>query len=166
MRALFWFTIQSSRKRVYITNPYFVPDDILCAVLKERARAGVDIRILVPNEHIDLPPIRYASQSYFDGLLEAGVRIFEYQPTMIHQKLLVADGVWSIVGSVNMDVRSKDLNQENALGMLDEGFAAEMEETFHRDVDQAREVHLDEWRSRPFYHRIRERFCRLFEEQL
>jgi cardiolipin synthase len=166
MRHLFWFSIRSAHRYVFITNPYFVPDSILKRVLMERAKAGVDVRILLPNQHIDLQPIRYASQSHFEDLLSAGVRIYEYQPTMIHQKLLVADGIWSLVGSVNMDVRSKELNQENTLGLVDESFAAQMERTFFDDIARAREVNLSEWRSRPFYRRIPERFFRLFEEQL
>lgn len=165
MRPLFGFSILSAQKRVYITNPYFVPDKILCSTLLDRAAAGVDVRILVPNEHIDLKPIRYASQSYYDVLLAGGVRIFEFQPTMIHQKMLVADGVWSLVGSVNMDVRSKELNQENALCILDDGFADEMERTFCDDLTRAREISLAEWRSRPWLRRVPERFFRLFEEQ-
>jgi cardiolipin synthase len=166
MRHVFWYSIRAANRYVYITNPYFVPDNILKRVLMNRARAGVDVRVLVPNHHIDLKPIRFASQSHFDDLLAAGVRIYEYQPTMIHQKLLVADGVWSLVGSVNMDVRSKELNQENALGLVDEGFAAEMERTFFDDIARANEVQLSEWRRRPFHRRIPERFFRLFEEQL
>ena len=126
----------------------------------------MDIRLLLPSHHIDLKPIRSASHSYFEELLEAGVRIYEFQPTMIHQKLLVADGVWSLVGSVNMDVRSKELNQENALGIMDEDFAADVEKTFFHDLERASEIDLATWRRRPLYHRIPERFFRLFEEQL
>ncbi|MEX2584617.1 MAG: phospholipase D-like domain-containing protein [Gemmatimonadota bacterium] len=165
MRHVFWFSIRSARERVFITNPYFVPDDILAEVLRERAADGVDIRILLPGDEIDLPLIRWASQSYYDALLEAGVRIYEYQPTMIHQKLLVADGIWSLVGSVNMDVRSKELNQENALGLLDPGFAQQVEETFFADLENAVEIDLATWRRRPAYRRVVERFFRLFEEQ-
>src|SRR5690606_14957708 len=118
LRAVFWLSIHSAREKVYITNPYFVPDDTLCAVLRDRARAGVDVRVLVPNEKIDVAIIRWASHSYYETLLEAGIRIYEYQPSMIHQKHLVVDGWWSVVGSANMDVRSKELNQENVLGIL------------------------------------------------
>ncbi len=165
MRQVFWFSIQCARERVFITNPYFVPDDLLKDALKERASGGVDVRVLVPNRLNDLPIIRYASQSHYEDLLSAGVRIFEYQPTMIHQKLLVADDMWSLVGSVNMDVRSKELNQENALGMLDEGFATEMVETFFADLERAEEIDLDRWRRRPLRRKVVERFFRLFEEQ-
>jgi len=165
MRHVFWLTILSARERVYITNPYFVPDELLLEALKERAGAGVDVRVLVPNEHNDVFLVRWASHGYYETLLEAGVRIYEYQPTMIHQKLLVADGAWSIVGSVNMDVRSKQLNQENALGLADEELAAELERTFFHDLDSAVEIDLDRWRRRPLWRRGVERFFRIFEEQ-
>lgn len=165
LRPLFWISIQVARERVYITNPYFVPDDTLRHVLIDRARAGVDVRVLVPNEKIDIALIRWASHSYYETLLEAGVRIFEYQPTMIHQKHLVVDGKWSVVGSANMDVRSKELNQENVLAILDRGFATQVEQTFRADLEHAEEIHLEAWRHRPLWHRLPERFSRLFEEQ-
>jgi cardiolipin synthase A/B len=165
LRHVFWLSIQSARERVYITNPYFVPDDIMMVALEEQARAGVDVRVLLPNRYNDVFVIRWASHSYYERLLEAGIRIYEYQPTMIHQKLLVADGRWSLVGSVNMDVRSKELNQENCLGIFDEGFAAELERTFFTDLERAVEIDLERWRRRPLYRRVPERFFRLFEEQ-
>jgi cardiolipin synthase A/B len=165
MRVLFWISFRAARERIYVTNPYFVPDDIMSAVLQERARAGVDIRVLVPNEHNDVPIIRWASRSYYEELLEAGIRIYEYQPTMIHQKLVVVDGKWSVVGSVNMDVRSKELNQENAIGIHDIGFGQQLEETFFRDLERAEEITLPSFRRRPAWHRVPERVLALFEEQ-
>ncbi|HET7276433.1 MAG TPA: phospholipase D-like domain-containing protein [Longimicrobiaceae bacterium] len=166
LRRLFWLSFSAAREKIYITNPYFIPDDAARAILEERAREGVDVRVLVPNEHIDLPPLRWASHSYFGELLDAGVRIYEYQPTMIHQKMLVVDGKWSVVGSANMDVRSKELNQENVLGILDPAFAAEVENTFLRDLERAREIHRDEWHRRGAFARVREKLSLLFEEQI
>ena len=165
MRHVFWLSIRAARDHVYITNPYFVPDDILREAIKEKARNNVDVRILVPNRYNDIPIIRWASRSYYEELLEAGVRIFEYQPTMIHQKLLVVDGGWSLVGSVNMDVRSKELNQENTLGIFDVGFAADVERSFLDDLEHAVEIDLHSWRQRPFGVRMVDHFFRLFEEQ-
>jgi cardiolipin synthase len=165
MRGVFWLTIRCARERIWITSPYFVPDSLLVAALKERAENGVDVRVLVPNEHNDVSIIRWASRSYYDELLAAGVRIFEFQSTMIHQKLLVADGIWSLVGSANMDVRSKELNQENVLGLLDREFATQMEGTFLADLTRAREIQLDAWRRRPRVPRLAERFLRLFAKQ-
>ena len=93
------------------------------------------------------------------------MRIYEYQPAMIHQKSAVVDGLWSVVGSANMDVRSKELNQENALGILDTGFARRLTETFFADLAHAREIDLEEFRRRPFHERLRERGAAMFEEQ-
>lgn len=165
LRRVFWMSFRCAGRCIYITNPYFVPDDVSRAVLKERASAGVDVRVLVPNELIDVSVIRWASHSYYEELLSAGVRIYEYQPTMIHQKLLVVDDCWSVVGSANLDVRSKELNQENVLGILDHGFAAQIRDTFFRDLEHAREIDLERWRRRPRWRRVPERVSRLFEEQ-
>ena len=165
MRALFWLSFRAAREHIYITNPYFVPDDIMCALLIERARAGVDIRVLVPGEKIDIQLIRYASRSAYEAMLEAGMRIYEFQPAMIHQKTAVMDGKWSLVGSANLDVRSKELNQENALGILDSGFARQITDTFFADLAHAREIRLDEFRRRPLWQKALERGAALFEEQ-
>lgn len=165
LRQVFWLSVQAARERLYITNPYFAPDDVFHDALAERARAGVDVRLLLPNEHTDVPVVRWAAHAHYDSLLAAGVRIFEYQPTMIHSKLLVVDGRWSIVGSANLDVRSKELNQENVLGIRDAGLGRQVEEVFARDLEHADEILLDAWRARPLWRRIPERLSLLFEEQ-
>jgi cardiolipin synthase A/B len=165
MRFVHWLSCRCARERIYITNPYFVPDEMMRSILKERARSGVDVRVLVPSEHNDVRVIRWASHYYYEEFLQAGVRIYEYQPTMLHQKLIVVDGALSVVGSANLDVRSKQLNQENALVILDHGFAQQMEQTFFEDLSRSREMDLEEFRDRPFGHRIVERFASLFEEQ-
>lgn len=165
LRKLFWLTFASARERLYVTNPYFVPDHALLAVLAERARAGVDVRVLLPGSTIDAKPVRWASQAHYEELLEAGVRIYEYRPTMLHTKTMVVDGVWSVVGSSNLDIRSTELNQENVLGILDRGFGAELERTFLRDLERAEEVRLEEWRGRPWWKRVREKGAELFDEQ-
>jgi cardiolipin synthase len=165
LRKPFWLSFRCARERIWITTPYFVPDPAIREVLKERARAGVDVRALVPNEHIDLPVVRWAAQHYYQEMLEAGVRIWEYQPTMLHAKLLVVDGVWSIVGSANLDVRSGELNEEVIVGMLDSGFAADLESSFEHDLTRSREIRLEEWKQRSWFLRARCRACRVLEEQ-
>jgi cardiolipin synthase A/B len=155
----------SARKKLYITTPYFVPDRQTREVVAERARSGVDVRILLPNEHTDATLIRLTSHYYYEELLAAGVKIYEYQPTMMHTKAIVVDGKWSVVGSANMDVRSIELNLENVLGILDESFARTMEATFHEDLKRAREVRLDEWRRRGSWERLKERLASLLAEQ-
>ena len=165
LRKLYWLTFASAQRRLYVTNAYFVPDHGLLAALKERARAGVDVRVLVPGPITDAKPVRWASQAHYAEVLEAGVRIYEYQGTMLHTKSLVADGVWSVVGSSNLDIRSMELNQENVLGILDAGFGAQVERTFLADLRRAREVRPEEWRRRAWYKKLREEAAELFDEQ-
>jgi cardiolipin synthase A/B len=165
LRVFFFLTFLAARKRLWITTPYFVPDKHTRNVVKKRARAGVDVRILMPDEHTDAKPIRQAGHSYYQDLLDAGVRIYEYQTTMIHTKHALVDDKWSVVGSANMDIRSKELNEENVLGLLDEGFAREIEAAFLADLDKSKEITSAEWRKRSLQKRLLERFCALFAEQ-
>jgi cardiolipin synthase A/B len=165
LRLFFFLSFLAARERLWIASPYFVPDKHLREVLKRRARAGVDVRVLAPGEHTDAKPIWLASRSYYQELLDAGVRVFEYQPTFLHSKVVTIDGKWSIVGSANMDVRSKELNEENVLGVLEAEFAEELQDSFLRDLQQAREITGREWRRRGPGQRILERFFVLFAEQ-
>lgn len=165
LRLFFFLSFLSARERLWITTPYFVPDEHTRRVVKRRARAGVDVRILMPNHHTDARPIRQASHSYYGELLNAGVRIYEYQPTMMHTKGVVVDGVWSVVGSANMDIRSKELNEENVLGIRDAEFATQMEQTFLADLEKASEIDRVQWRRRGLGKRLIERICVLFAEQ-
>jgi cardiolipin synthase A/B len=165
LRLFFLQSFLASRRRLYITSPYFVPDSTVRAAVVARARAGVDVRVLLPNEHTDAAPIRRASHRYYEELLAGGVRLYEYQPTMMHAKGVVVDGQWSVVGTANMDIRSHELNAENVVGLLDRGFAAQMEAAFRRDLGRAREINLAEWKQRGQWARLLERTCALFAEQ-
>ncbi|HUG52667.1 MAG TPA: phospholipase D-like domain-containing protein [Vicinamibacteria bacterium] len=165
LRLFFIQSFASARRRLYMTTPYFVPDEATRETVAERARAGVDVRILLPDEHTDAAPIRLTSQSYYEPLLAAGVKVYEYQPTMMHAKGVVVDGVWSVVGSANMDLRSKELNSENVLGILDQGFGREMETSFLADLRHAREIRLEEWRRRGWWQKAKEKVAVLFAEQ-
>jgi len=165
LRLFFAQSFAAARRRLYITTPYFVPDGSTRRLVEDRARAGVDVRILLPDEHTDAKPIRLTSQRYYEEMLESGIRVYEYQATMMHTKHVVVDGQWSIVGSANMDIRSKELNMENVLGVLDARFASELEATFRKDLEKSREIKLEEWRHRSWWQRLLERVCALFEEQ-
>ena len=165
LRKVFWLSFMAARERLWITNAYFVPDELIRAALKNRARAGVDVRILLPNHHTDAAAVRYAGHFYFEELLEAGVKIYEYQRTMMHAKQFVVDGSWSVVGSANLDIRSKELNQENVLAIRDVGFAQDLERTFLEDLQHSREIKLDRWRRRGLWRQMREEFSVLFAEQ-
>jgi len=165
LRVFFWISFACARQSIYVTNAYFAPDRETRRVLCDRARAGVDVRLLLPNRLTDAKVVRLAGHSYYQELLEAGVRIYEYQTTMIHSKTLVVDRKWSIVGSANMDIRSKELNQESAIGILDAEFGQQIEATFLEDLEQSKEIVLEEWKRRGLLARLGERFFVLFAEQ-
>lgn len=166
LRVFFHITLACARESIHLTNAYFAPDGNTRRVLCERAREGVDVRLLLPNHHTDAKVVRWAGQHFYRELLEAGVRIYEYQPTMIHAKVLVVDGVWSVIGSANMDIRSKELNQEGVIGILDTEFGEQVQCTFREDLAEAREIRLEEWNRRGFLRKLNERFWVSFAEQL
>jgi cardiolipin synthase len=165
IRLLFWLSFSNARNRLWICNSYFIPDRRLRDAVVERARQGVDVRILVPGNHTDAVPVQRAGQSYYEELLQAGVRIFEFQPAMMHAKTVVIDGAWSIVGSANMDERSMELNEENVLGIADPGFAQSVEEGLLADYGRSREILLEQWRKRSIFRRAFERFAKALIEQ-
>jgi cardiolipin synthase len=165
LHLLFYKTFMAARERLWITTPYFVIAKTTRDVLAERARAGVDVRILLPGNHTDAKPIRWAGHNAYQSLLDAGVRIYEYQPTMIHTKALVVDGKFSIVGSANMDIRSAELNEEAVLGILDREFAQKLEAAFERDLEHALELDPERWRHRSIAAKALERVSGLFGEQ-
>jgi cardiolipin synthase len=148
MAQFFVFSMMAARERIYVRTPYFIPDDSLEQVLAAKARAGVDVRLLLPGPEIDNQIGRFSSQSHYEKLLAAGVRIFEYQPTFSHAKTTVVDGRWSIVGSPNLNTRSRQLDEENVFGVLDRPLAAKLDELFLADEQRSREVDYDAWRRR------------------
>jgi cardiolipin synthase len=140
--ALVYFaSITSARHRCYLTSPYFVPDETLLRALVTAAMRGVDVRILVP-QRCDVPLVRTATRSYYAPLVRRGVRIYEYQPSMLHAKTMVVDGQWSIVGSANADMRSFRLNFELGVLAVDEDFARLMEQRFEADMTESVEITL------------------------
>jgi cardiolipin synthase len=165
LRVFYWTTLACARESIYLTSAYFVPDRDMRRALVQRARDGVDVRLLLPNRLTDVKIVRLAGHFYFTRLLEAGVRIYEYQTTMMHTKALVVDGKWSIVGSANMDIRSKELNQEAVIGVADGGFGQQLTDTFFRDLEQSEEILLETWKKRPIVARALEWILVLFEEQ-
>lgn len=165
LRLFFALSFQGAQQRLYIASSYFVPDEHTRRFVADRARKSVDVRLLVPSDKTDAGPIRQATHYYLDGLLVAGVRVYEFQPAMMHSKYVVADGKWSVIGSANMDVRSKELNNENVLGILDVDLARELEAAFMADVARSKEITLAEWRKRGGWKRMKERCSALFVEQ-
>lgn len=159
-------SIAAARRRLWITNSYFVPDDHFCGMLAEAARRGVDLRVLTPDRHSDVPLTYWAGRAHYEALLCAGVRLYEYTASMMHAKTLVADGRWASVGTNNFDNRSMAFNDESLLMMYDEDAARRLEELFAADLHYAREVRLEDFRRRPPVDRVRERGASLVSRTL
>jgi cardiolipin synthase len=165
-RVLFQTLIASAEKTIYITTPYFLPDNSARAELVRAIRErGVDVRIVVPGKHNDHLLTRRSSRRLYGELLQAGARIFEYAPSMIHTKSLVIDGLWGVVGSTNLDSRSFVLNDEVNMAVLDRVFAGRLQEDFLTDMSRSREISYEEWKNRPFSERAHEGLGWLFERQ-
>lgn len=141
--------IASARKEVIIQNPYFAPDDGVCELLGMMVKRGVAVHLMVPGKETDSPFVRDAGCHLYDSLLESGVRVYEFEPTLLHQKIVIVDGVWSHVGSTNFDSRSLALNEEAGIGLLDEAVAAELRSAFENDLRRSTELNLQTWRKRP-----------------
>ena len=132
----------AANKRIWITNAYCTPTSDQVELLTKAARRGVDVRILVPGQNNDQPLTKSAGRGAYGKLLEGGVKIFEYEPTMIHIKSIVADTQFSMIGSSNLDARSAEINEELDVVVIDRDFGRRMEETFTRDLSQSREYTL------------------------
>jgi cardiolipin synthase len=152
-------TIAGTRERLYITNSYFVPDRDLVELLVRAARRGVDVRVLTAGPTTDVKITRWAGRGRYKELLEGGVRIYEYQPTMMHAKTLVADGLWTSVGTMNFDNRSMVFNDESNLLVLDRTVGARMTSLFHADLQSSKEVVLDEFDERGLFAKGAERMA-------
>ena len=153
-------SIAGARKTLYITAAYFVPDDDFRRMLRAAVKRGVDVRILAASEHSDVPVTRYAGRSNFENLLEGGVRIYEYSPTMVHAKTFVIDGIFSTVGTMNFDNRSMAFNDESNLIAMDRQLGERLTEVFFDDLSRSREITLEEFRRRPFSEKLKERVSR------
>lgn len=156
----------AAEKRIWLTNPYCTPTDDQVSLLTDAVRRGVDVRLLLPGPHNDQPLTQSAGRTAYGRMLEGGVKIFEYQPTMIHAKTMVIDGLFSMFGSSNLDPRSSEINEELDVVVYDAGFARAMEESFEKDQAQSREYTLDEFKQRSLWERITEWLAIPFRSQL
>ncbi|HWZ49492.1 MAG TPA: cardiolipin synthase [Herbaspirillum sp.] len=157
--------INSAQNQVYLTNAYFVPDPQLLASLKDAVARGVDVRLLLPSKS-DSSLVRYASHSFYDELLRAGVKIYERQDALLHAKTAVIDGVWSTIGSTNLDWRSFATNQEINAVVLSPGFGVQMQKMFNDDLQASTLITLESWRQRSLGSRIKEFGSRLWARLL
>jgi cardiolipin synthase len=164
-RILFQLLLASAKKEILITSPYFLPDSSARCEMIKAVQRGVSVRVVTPGDHADHLLTRRSSRSRYGDLLRAGVRIVEYQPAMIHAKVLLIDGIWSVVGSTNFDNRSFGINDEVNLAVRDPGLAARLEEDFARDWAQSKPVTLEEWERRPVTERVVELLGKVIERQ-
>jgi cardiolipin synthase len=147
-KAMYIMAILSAQRYIHIQNSYFIPDEQVREALVTAAKAGVNVEIMVPNKHNDLPVLRQASRFHYGELLKGGVKIFEYQPTMIHSKTMVTDDMFATIGSINFDARSMQMNAEESLSVWDRDFALQMEAMFQNDKRSCREITYELWRKR------------------
>ncbi|HSA69992.1 MAG TPA: phospholipase D-like domain-containing protein [Burkholderiales bacterium] len=164
-RTLFQILVASARESICIASPYFIPDRRLCEELVGAVRRGVCVTVLVPGRWNNHPLTRLASRRRYGQLLEGGVAIHEYQPAMMHAKILIVDHVWSVVGSTNFDNRSFGLNDEVNVAILQKALAARLEADFAADLAESAAVTLEEWRRRALAERAFASFVRLLERQ-
>jgi cardiolipin synthase len=163
---MYLLSIASARRNIRLAASYFVPDDLAVAAFVEARRRGVAIEIVLPGDRVDAELTRRASRSRWGDLLQAGVEIYEYQPTMYHCKVMVVDDAWISVGSTNFDDRSFRLNDEANLNVLDRGLAAALTSDFESDKAKSRKITYAEWRHRPWREKLVEFAAGLFRSQL
>jgi len=146
---LYTVAIASARKEVIIQNPYFAPDDGFCELLAKMVKRGVAVHLMLPGKKTDSPFVRLAGSHLYRTLLESGVRVYEFSPTLPHQKIVIVDGAWSHIGSTNFDARSLALNEEVGVGILDRQVATQLKQAFIADLKRSSELQLERWRRRP-----------------
>jgi cardiolipin synthase A/B len=164
-RMLFQGLLAGAHKSIHITTPYFLPDASARAELIRAVERGVDVKIITPGRHTDHLLTQRSGRRLFGPLLRAGAAVFEFRPTMIHAKIMVVDGAWSVVGSTNFDNRSFGINDEVNLVAFDPRLAERLEEDFARDLTASRRVTYRRWYRRPYFERLHEWLGALLERQ-
>jgi cardiolipin synthase len=156
-----------ARKRIWIQNPYFIPEPDAIDAFGAAVKRGVDVRVLMPSTSgSDNPMVQHAGHRNFEKLLKCGVRLFEYPHTLLHQKIMTVDGVWSAIGSSNFDDRSFETNDEISLSIADEALAARLDAIFEKYVQRAHELDLDSWTRRGWWHKLKDNVFYLLNELL
>jgi len=166
MHLMYLMSIAAASRSIDLAAAYFVPDELTQRALLEARKRGVRVRILVPGEHIDSDAVRLASKAQWGPLLQQGVELHEYRPTMMHVKLLIVDRHLVSVGSTNFDSRSFQLNDEASLNVYESGFADEMTRVFEHDLSQAKAYTYETWTNRPWTEKAMERFVLPIKSQL
>ncbi len=165
VRTAMQMSIAAARKTLYITNPYFLPDHGVRDELADAVKRGVEVIVIPPGRQSDQTLTSSASRRLYGELIKSGVTIHEYQPTMIHVKTVVVDGIWSVIGTTNFDPRSFGLNDEVNVLVQSAELAQRLELDFRRDLEQSKLVTLEEWENRPLWEKAAEYAGQLLERQ-
>ncbi|MEX2150924.1 MAG: phospholipase D-like domain-containing protein [Steroidobacteraceae bacterium] len=167
VKILHHAVICCAKKRMWIQNPYFIPEPEAIDAFGEAVKRGVDVRVMMPSTSgSDNPMVQHAGHCNFEKLLRCGVRLFEYPSTLLHQKVMTIDGIWSSVGSTNFDDRSFETNDEITLGFLDAATAERLDGIFEKYAPRCREIRLEAWRKRGWRHKLIDQMYYLFNEVL
>jgi len=166
VRLMYLLSLTAATRSIRLASAYFVPDDLTIQTMIRARQRGVSIDVVVPGRHTDALVVRRASRARWGPLLEAGVAIYEYQPSMYHCKVMIVDDCWTSVGSTNFDNRSFRLNDEANLNILDGGFARAESKALDQDIAHSIPVTLENWRRRPWTEKLAERFAALLRSQL
>ncbi len=161
----FFSAITHAKHHIYISSPYFLPNEAILTALKVAALSGIDVRIMIPSRS-DSKIVYWASRSYIGELIDADVKVYLYRRGFNHSKLIMIDGQFSSVGTANMDIRSFEDNFEVSALLYDKGIAERLEADFMRDLEQSRLVTREYWETRPLVHNVYEAFSRLFSPLL
>jgi cardiolipin synthase A/B len=156
-----------AKKRIWIQNPYFIPEPDAIDAFGEAVARGVDVRVIMPSTGgSDNPMVQHAGHRNFEKLLRNGVRLFEFPRTLLHQKTMSVDGVWCAIGSSNFDDRSFETNDEITLGFKDAATAKQLDDIFQKYERECKEITLEEWRKRPLWHRFVDNMYYVFNEMM
>ncbi|WP_412060563.1 phospholipase D-like domain-containing protein [Rubrivirga sp. IMCC45206] len=166
MRLMYMMAIAAAEHTIDLAAAYFVPDGLLSDALVAAQERGVRVRIVLPGEHMDSELVSISSKGTWGPLLEAGVLIAEFAPSMYHTKMLLVDGIFTSVGSTNFDIRSFELNDEASLNIYDATFAARMTEVFEADLANAEPYSYEQWQNRPWTEKLAETLVRPLKSQL
>ena len=164
--TMYLVALQCARRELLIANPYFIPDAHVIAMLASARQRGITVKLMLAGQHIDTWWARQNSVRLYGPLLEAGVEIYEFSPTMLHQKTMLVDGVWATVGTANFDNRSFALNEETNLCFHDPIVAEQLRAIFTADLEHCNRVSFDSWRRRGLWQRLMEQCASILEDQL
>jgi cardiolipin synthase len=166
MHLMYLMSIAAAEHSIDLAAAYFIPDELISKALVAARHRGVRIRVLMPGKNTDSDAARVASKASWGPLLLAGVEMYEYEPTMFHNKMLIVDHEMVSVGSTNFDLRSFQLNDEASLNVYNHAFAERMTEVFEQDLKPTRRYTYEQWKKRPWKEKFKEKFFIPIRSQL